>query len=157
MKERKIVPCALLEARRDGAKALQAVKKHFDAIAPRVSDPIETGLDPTRRVRMDDGLDAEIVKLTTNCIGVIPSIGNQRFASGVLRDDGFRDGGLVPLALRELDVERPTFAVDERVDFGAEPTPRVTQSIADDPPLPPAASWWARTTEASRMTASSSS
>ena len=97
------------------------------------------------------------MKLTTNRIRVIAGIGNQCFPAGVPCDDGFRDGGLVPLALRELDVERPAFAVDERVDFRGEPTSRVTQSIADDPPFPPAASWWARTTEASRMTASSSS
>ena len=106
---------------------------------------------------MDDRLDAERSKLTPNGVRVVTGIGDQGFAARVFRDDVLGDGGLVPLPLRELDVERPPFAVDERVDFRGEPTSRVTKSIADDPPFPPAASWWARTTDASRMTASSSS
>jgi hypothetical protein len=59
----------------------------------------------------------------------------------VVGDDLFRNGRLVLLTRRELDVDRASFGVDERVDLGGETTSRTTQRIADDPPFPPAASW----------------
>lgn len=73
-----------------------------------------------------------------------------------LSADRFGDGRLVLLPLRDFDVERAPFGVDERVDLCGESTSRTTQCICDDPPFPLAASWWARTTEASMITPSSS-
>ncbi len=157
LKQREVVPGGLLETRRNGTKALQVVKADLNAISTGVALAIEPRLVLSTWIRVNDRLDAELSKLTPNGVRVVAGIGDQGFAARVFRDDVLGDGGLVPLPLRELDVERPPFAVDERVDFRGEPTSRVTKSIGDDPPFPPAASWWARITDASRMTASSSS
>jgi hypothetical protein len=117
---------------------------------------IQPGLLLARWVGMDHRLDPQRTQLAANRVGVVAGVGDQRFAARVVRDDALGDRRFVSLAGREFDVQRPPFGVDECVDLRGEPTPRVTESIADDPPFPPAASWWARTTEASRMTASSS-
>jgi hypothetical protein len=54
-------------------------------------------------------------------------------------------------------VDRPTLRVDEDVEFGRKTSSRTAQSIALDPPLPPEASWCARTTVPSMMEPTSSS
>lgn len=58
----------------------------------------------------------------------------------MLRDDTLGDRRLVLLTGGDFDVEWAPFGVDEYVDLRGEPTSRVTQCIADDPPFPPDAS-----------------
>ena len=41
-------------------------------------------------------------------------------------------------------------AVDDDVDFGAQPASRASDGVIRTPFFPPAACWWARTTEESR-------
>ena len=41
-------------------------------------------------------------------------------------------------------------AVDDNVDLGAQPASRASDGVVRTPFFPPAACWWARTTEASR-------
>ena len=41
-------------------------------------------------------------------------------------------------------------AVDDDVDFGAQPASRASDGVVRTPFFPPAACWWGRTTEASR-------
>jgi hypothetical protein len=83
----------------------------------------------------------QIVEEDLNAVTLsVPASVDARFSfSGwIWADDGF---DMVLLTRRELDVDRASFGVDERVDLGGETTSRTTQRIADDPPFPPAASW----------------
>ena len=105
---------------------------------------------------MDNGLDPHRLQLVADRVGIVAGVSYEGFAARVVLDDRRSDGRFVLLAWRELDVERPALRVDEGVDLRGESTSRTTQRIADDPPFPPAASWWARTIEASMMTPSSS-
>lgn len=156
LQQGEVVARGLLEARRKSTETLQVVKEDFDAVSLRVSASVEARLVLPRWIRMDDGLDFQRLQLGANRVRVVACVSYERFAAGVLRDDGLGDRRLVLLALRDFDVERAPFRVDEGVDLRGEPTSRTTQCIPDDPPFPPAASWWARTIEASMITPSSS-
>lgn len=105
---------------------------------------------------MDNRFDPHRLQLVADRVGVVAGVGYEGFTARVVLDDRRGNGRFVLLAWRDLDVERPSLRVDEGVDLRGESTSRTTQRIADDPPFPPAASWWARTTEASMMTPSSS-
>jgi len=154
--EGEVVAGGLLEARGDGSKALQGVKEHLDAVTDRVTLSVEARLLLTGRIRVNDGPYPQGLQLSANGIRVVAGVGYEGFAPRVVRDDLVSDRGLVLLSWRELDVERAPFRVDEGVDLRGDPTSRTTQCIADDPPFPPAESWWARMTDASMMTPSSS-
>jgi hypothetical protein len=64
---------------------------------------------------------------------------------------------VVLLAGREDDVKRLPFGGCNRVELGRKTSSRAAQSIASDPPFPPAASWCARTTVPSMSEPTSSS
>jgi hypothetical protein len=55
-------------------------------------------------------------------------------------------GRVVVLAGREDNVQGLAFGRRDGVDFGRKASSRAAQSIASDPPFPPAASWCARIT-----------
>ncbi len=54
------------------------------------------------------------------------------------------------LARGDQEAARPAKAVDDDVDFGARPASRASDGVVRTPFFPPAACWWARTTEESR-------
>ena len=107
-------------------------------------------------MRMDDRFHSKLLHASSDGVRVVRRVREDFLTSCVGAEDVFRDGRLVLLAWRELDVERPTLRVDEGVDLRGESTSRTTQCIALDPPFPPAASWCARTIDESMMTPSSS-
>jgi hypothetical protein len=72
-------------------------------------------------------------------------------------DQVLRFRRVVLLAGREDDVKRLPFAGGDRVELGRKTSSRAAQSIASDPPFPPAASWCARTTVPSMSEPTSSS
>src|SRR5262249_49206237 len=86
LKQREVVPGGLLETRRNGAKALQAVEEDLDAISAGVALAIQPRFVLSSWVRMDDRLDAERSKLTPNGVRVVASIGDQGFTARVFRD-----------------------------------------------------------------------
>ena len=62
-----------------------------------------------------------------------------------------RHGSLVRgLARGEHEAARQAATVDDDVDFGAQPASRASDGVVRTPFFPPAACWWARTTEESR-------
>ncbi len=62
-----------------------------------------------------------------------------------------RHGSLVGgLARSDHEAARQAKAVDDDVDFGARPASRASDGVIRTPFFPPAACWWARTTEESR-------
>ena len=107
-------------------------------------------------MRVNHGPHAELFHTRPDRVRVVARVCEDFGPSGVVAEDGFCQRGFVLLARRDFDVERPPFRVDECVDLRGEATSRATQSIALDPPFPPAASWWARTIDESMMTPSSS-
>lgn len=98
------------------------MKEDLDAIALCVSAPVETRLSLASWVRTDDGLDFQRFQLSAYRVGVVAGVGYERFAPRVVRDDRFGDSRLVLLPLRDFDVERAPFGVDERVDLCGEST-----------------------------------
>lgn len=157
VEEREVIPRGLLEARSEGPESLEVMEEDLDTVALTVSTTVKARLVLATRVCVDDRFDLLRLQLVADGIRIVTGVGYERFSARVVLDDRRGDRRLVLLARRDLDVERPPFRVDEGVDLRGEPTSRMTQCIADDPPFPPAASWWARTTEASIMTPSSSS
>ncbi len=66
------------------------------------------------------------------------------------RGDEVRSGGLVGgLTLGEQQPHRQAAPVDNGVDLGAQPSTGATDGVILAPFFPPAACWWARTTELS--------
>ncbi len=62
-----------------------------------------------------------------------------------------RHGSLVRgLARGEREAARQAATVDDDMDFGAQPASRASDGVIRTPFFPPAACWWARTTEESR-------
>jgi len=154
VEEGEVVPGRLFEPCRKTSKAFQVVEEDFDAIAHTVSLPIQARLHAARWVRMDDGLHSVFADPRANSVGVVSRVRYERLPVRVLLDDRLGNRRLVLLAGGEFDVDWPALRVDKRVDFGRETTSRTTQCVGADPPFPPAASWWARTIEASMMTPS---
>lgn len=106
-------------------------------------------------IHRDDGLHAPSSYGVDDPVGVVARICDERFAGRML-DERFSLDGIVLLAGGQDDVERLALRVRERVDLGRKASSRTAQSIASDPPFPPAASWCARTTEPSMSAPSSS-
>ena len=87
------------------------------------------------------------------CGALLPAIPLGRdVAARAMVGDGVpgRHGSLVGgLARGDHEAARPAKAVDDDVDFGAQPASRASDGVVRAPFFPPAACWWARTTEAS--------
>ena len=60
---------------------------------------------------------------------IVAGVGDTGLAGG-LRDESVSDGGFVLLARRQLDVERTTLEVYDRVELGRKTSTRASQSIA---------------------------
>jgi len=124
------------------------------------SHPVEASvLAPTvvlpRRVHRDDSLHASGFDCSNDAVGVVAGVGDERFAGRMLNQMlGFRRVVLLPRC--QDDVERLAFGSRDRVDFGRKTSSRTAQSVALDPPFPPAASWCARITEPSMSEPTSS-
>lgn len=155
MHEREVARPRLVEARRDSTESLEAVEEELDEVALGVELSILRDCARSFRLGADDGLDAASFELGAKLVGVVPGVSDESTASCVVEELG-RCDQFVALAGRQRDVERPTFRVDDRVDFGRKTSSRASQSIALDPPFPPDASWCARTMVPSMIDAVSS-
>lgn len=110
----------------------------------------------SRRIHRNDRLHVPAVDRIDNAIGIVSGICNQSL-TGRVRDQVLCLRRVVLLAGGEDDVKRLAFGGRDRVNFGRKTSSRTAQSIASDPPFPPAASWCARTTEPSMSEPTSSS
>jgi hypothetical protein len=132
------------------------MKEALHAVALGIAFAVEAGLVVAQRMRMDDGLNPFGLEAIADGPRVIGGVGYERDAVCVLVEELLGDRSLVLLTWRDCDVNRAAFGVDDGVDLRRETTSRTTQGIVFDPPFPPAASWCARTTEASMIRPSSS-
>lgn len=151
-----VVLGGLLETRSQPAESLEIVKEHLDEVPRLVRLAIEPRFLLAHGMRENYRLQARFLGAGADGVGVVACVRDDLVATTVLADDRFGDGRLVLLPGRDFDVERAAFRVGEGVDLRGESTSRPPQCITLDPPFPPAASWWARTTEASMMTPYSS-
>lgn len=88
-------------------------------------------------------------------VGIVACVGDQGFAGRML-DELLRFGRVMLLTRSQRDVERFAFGRCDCVDLRGKTSSRTAQSIASDPPFPPAASWCARTMEPSMREPTSS-
>jgi len=119
--QREIVAPGLLIPRRDAAAALQVVEEALDAVADPVESFVVAALHRATAVRRDDRLHAARLHRLADVRRVVSFVADEGAALRVL-DERVGDRGLVPLAGRQLEVERPPLRVDDRVDLGGEST-----------------------------------
>jgi hypothetical protein len=147
----------LLVAAGDGAKAFDVMEEALDISAEAIKGArLATAIVLSRGIHRDDGLHASLADRTDDRVGVVSRIRDESFADRVL-DQVLRFRRVVLLTGREDDVERLPLTGSDRVELGRKTSSRAAQSIASDPPFPPAASWCARTTVPSMSEPTSSS
>lgn len=108
------------------------------------------------RVRSDDRDLLGSSNLSDDLVGIVASIGDHGLARHVF-EQALGNGRFMLLPRCQLDVRRLAVCRRDRVELGRKTSCRAAQSISLDPPFPPAASWCARTTVASRSAPASSS
>lgn len=143
------VGSCLFIAGRDRAESFESVEEALYLSAQLVelsgaSAPVELA----SWVHRDDGLHPATSHRFDDMISVVAGVGDYRFAGRVL-DEVLSFGHVVLLSRRERDFEGLPFGRRNCVNLGRKASSRTAQTIASDPPFPPAASWWARTTVAS--------
>lgn len=149
MDEAEEVRGCLLVARGDRPKAFEPMKEAFNLASQPIQLPIlPSAVVLARRVHRDDRLELSLARSVHNPVGVVTGIGDQRLAGRVL-DEVLSFSRVVLLPRGQRDFERLAFRRGDDVELRRKTSPRTPQSIASDPPFPPAASWCARTTVAS--------
>jgi hypothetical protein len=147
----------LLVAAGDGSKPFDVMEEALDIPAKAIEGArLATAVVLSRGIHRDDRLHAPLPDGADDRIGVVPRICDESLAGRVL-DQVFRFRRVVLLAGRKDDVERLPLTGGDRVELGRKTSSRAAQSIASDPPFPPAASWCARTTVPSMSEPTSSS
>ncbi len=129
-------------AGRDASEVLELVEETFDEVALAVEVIGHRALLPAIPLGRDVGARAMVGNELEDGAGVADAVGDS--VPG-------RHGSLVGgLARGDHEAARQAKAVDDDVDFGAQPASRASDGVIRTPFFPPAACWWARTTEASR-------
>lgn len=147
----------LLVAAGDGSKAFDVMEEALDVSAKAIQGTrLATAVVLSCGIHRDDGLHPPPPDRCDDRVGIVPRICDEGLAGRVL-DQVLRFRRVVLLAGREDDVERLPLTCGDRVEFGRKTSSRTAQSIASDPPFPPAASWCARTTVPSMREPTSSS
>ena len=154
--DREEISPGLLVATGDCSKAFDVMEEALDLATQTIEGTIlSASVVFACRVHRNDRLHASRSGCADNAVCVVTGVGDQRLASRVF-DERLRLGGIVMLTWGQNDVERFAFGRRDRVDFGRKTSSRTAQTIALDPPFPPAASWCARTTEPSMIEPTSS-
>ena len=137
-------------AGRDASEVLELVEEAFDVVALAVQVMGCGAPLPAIPLGRDVGARAMVGNELEDGAGVIAAVGDG--VPGRLKavKEG-RHGSLVGgLARGDHEAARQAKAVDDDVDFGAQPASRASDGVIRTPFFPPAACWWARTTEESR-------
>jgi hypothetical protein len=147
----------LFVAAGDGSKAFDVMEETLDISTKAIEGTrLAAPVVLARGIHRDDGLHAPPSDRGYDRVGVVPGICDESLAGRVL-DQVLRFRGVVLLAGREDDVKGLPLACSDGVELGRKTSSRAAQSIASDPPFPPAASWCARTTVPSMSDPTSSS
>lgn len=147
----------LLVAAGDGAKAFDVMEEALDFSAKPIEGArFAATVVLSRGIHRDDGLHAPLPDRADDSVGVVSGVGDESLAGRML-DQVLRFRRVVLLAGREDDVKRLPLTGGDGVELGRKTSSRAAQSIASDPPFPPAASWCARTTVPSMSEPTSSS
>jgi hypothetical protein len=148
MDDGQVVARRFLVAGGDAAERLERVEEDLDEISVAIQLLVVATNAPPGGIRRDDIFHATGADGATDMASIIAGVGDTGLACG-LRNERPSDRGFMLLAGRQLDVERATFEIYDRVELGRKASTRASQSIASQPPFPPAASWWARAIVAS--------
>lgn len=121
MHEREIIPAAFLVSSGDATATLEAVEETLDAIAYPVQALAPAMRLGMGRVRRDHRLHATSLHRHADPFRVVSRVTDEGPSLRVFKER-LGNSRLVSLARRQLDVERPPFRVDDRMDFGGEST-----------------------------------
>ena len=145
------VSSSLIVAAGHGTEPFNVVEEAFDSIAFSIESAVEApSIFLSGGIAADDDLHFAPSNLPRQIVGVVARVTDKSMALRVLEQLVGCDH-VMAISRRQRDVERTTFEVGERVDLRRESSSTTTQTIADDPPFPPAASWCARTLLPSTM------
>jgi hypothetical protein len=136
----------LVVAGGDSSIDLEVADHALDAVALAVEAFAVADHYLAVRFGRDDRLDATLLEVIADCIGIVGFVGKQ-CARRLLRQV---DQRVVCLAVRrfarrEVESNGPTSGITETMNFTGEPAPRAAKSSLMNPPFPPAAETCART------------
>ncbi len=137
-------------AGRDASEVLELVEEAFDVVALAVQVMGCGAPLPAVPLGRDVGARAMVGNELEDGAGVAAAVSDGvpgRLKAVKQGQHGSLVGGL---ARGEREAARQARAVDDDVDFGAQPASRASDGVVRTPFFPPAACWWARTTEVSR-------
>ena len=133
----------------DGTEVFEFVEEALDEVALAVDCGIDGALDAAIALGRDMGPRAVLGDHVEDGAGVVAAVGDG-VAGGPEIVEQHRHGGLVGgLARAEDEAQRQAPGVDDDMDLGAQSAPRSSNGVIRAPFFPPAACWWARTTEES--------
>lgn len=156
MDDRQEVCGRLLKARGDRPESFEPVEEAFDLDAQPIQLRVLTAtVVLAAGVHRDDRLHLSRSDRVHDAVRVVACIRDEGLSSRVL-DQMLRFRRVVPLACGEGDLDWLAARRRDSVDFRRKASSRTAQTIASDPPFPPAASWCARTTVASMSEPTSS-
>lgn len=133
------VACRLLVTSGDGTKPLEGVEEALDEIPLAIQRANKAVLLFPLGLGVDDGFHLFRADRLDELVRVVARVANQGLSASVLKQLASRDH-FVPLPLRERDVDRARFGVDDGMELGRKTASRASQSIASGPPFPPDAS-----------------
>ena len=119
-----------VEAGRNGAGMFDPVEEALDPVAQLVG----SGTECWRIDAMTDRTDIRIRTLLcdqgSQHIGIVATVGEQQAVFPKPAQHIVSARTVVSLAFRQLDVDRETVRIDERVDFGREPAAGTAHATA---------------------------
>ena len=124
----------------DRPKPLEVMEKTLDAVSTPVQLAVETAtVSLTSGVAADDDLHAAPSDGLRERIRIVARVADDG-ASLSMRDQLVGGGHVVAIPRPQRDVERAALAVGDDIELRRETSSTTTQTVAEDPPFPPAAS-----------------
>jgi hypothetical protein len=125
---------------------LEFVEEPLDAVSHGVGLPADLTLHFAVGLGWDHRIDTSTFEVAADGVAIVAFVGQHRFRVGQVVVHQVRVAGHVRrLARGQAEANGKALRIRPGVDLGREPTARTANTVAMNPPLPPAACWCART------------
>lgn len=111
----------LFVSRGYGAVVLDFAEEAFDCVAQFVERGVEDGMSDPIRHGLDIGHDAALFHCGAQDVGVVGPVGKQDLASLQTVEHISGAASVVGLTRRDLEQDRQTVGIDQRMDLGRQP------------------------------------
>jgi hypothetical protein len=133
------VPCELVISCGDAAEVLEAAKAAFDDISAFVGALVEAVDDDTVGFIGNDGLGAVTSNFGAKVVTVVPFVCEKRAHGWCERQNIGRGSDVGILAWGQMQDDRSTERIAQRMDFCRTASPRAADCLIVLPPFPPEA------------------